>query len=401
LSCRGTSTIGRWGTAIVVAFVLAALWLPAGASAADGAIKGEVTLASGGAPVEEAAVCAEFESPPYTFECGYTEADGLYELTGLTPGEYVVEFYAGKSGKYLMHQVYDGVSRWSEATKVAVVSGAPTEGIDAALVEGGAIAGKVTDAVSGEPVDEVLVCSWLEAGEETEACAETASDGTYEIDGVAPGRNGVEFLPFEEDYEPRLVHGISVTIGAKTANVDTTLNRAVPPEGRITGHVYAAATHAALQGISVCAIWAETGETGGCALTSPTGAYTFFPVSPGAWKIAFSPEPAEVEFFERAKSDIWPTLFWNQKPTLAEADALDVTATSKFAGIDGHLGPGPVAGPSSVSVTKAPVPTTAPKPKPALVCKKGFVKKHLRGKYHCVRKRHKHHRHHHRKHRHR
>lgn len=398
MSCGGTSTIGRWGTATVVALALAALWLPASASAAEeGSISGKVTRAAGGAAVEGVEVCAETEGAVFAFKCASTEASGEYEITGLPPADYLVFFFGGDSAPYLIGQYYDGVAHWDEADEVTVSSGAKTEHIDAALVEGGAIAGKVTDAVSGAPIDEVLVCSWLEAGEETESCVETASDGTYEIDGVPPGQNGVEFLPFEEDYEPRVVHGISVSVGAKTTNVNTNLNRAVTPQGLITGHVYAAATHTALQGISVCAIWVKTGETGGCALTSNLGAYTFVPVSPGAWKIAFSPEPAEVEFAAKAKSDIWPTQFWNQKPTLAEASALDVTATSRFEGIDGLLGPGPVASLASVPQS-APTATAVAKPKPALVCKKGFVKKHLRGKQHCVRLR-KHRRHHHRKHR--
>lgn len=383
------------------------LWLPASASAADGGISGKVTLAEGGGPVEKATVCAETEGEVLDFECTETAADGSYEITGLTPADYLVFFEAGESGRYLIGQYYDGVRSWFEADDVTVNSAATTPGIDAALAEGGAIAGEVTDSVSGVPVREVLVCSALEAGAEGETCTETGNDGSYELVGVPAGLNAVEFLPFEGDYDAQVIGGVAVSVGVRKPNVNAALVHVVPAQGRISGHVRAAATQAPLQGISVCAIWVKTGKTGGCAITSPLGAYGFFPVPPGALKIVFSPEPAEVEFRPGVQSDIWPTQFWKAKPTFAEADALDVTPTSNFTGIDGLLGPGPEQptseGPSTAPGATAPAPApaaVAPKAK-SLTCRKGFVKKRLKGKVRCVERHHRRHHHHKRHHPHR
>jgi hypothetical protein len=97
LSCRGTSTIGGWGTAIVAALALGALWLPAGASAAEeGSIAGKVTRAVGGTGVDKARVCAERENTIFVFECTSTAADGSYQISSLPAGGgYVVSFEEG------------------------------------------------------------------------------------------------------------------------------------------------------------------------------------------------------------------------------------------------------------------------------------------------------------------
>lgn len=386
MSPRGFSSKQGWGLTVVVAVVLAVLVLPASASAADGGISGSVTFAPGGAQVAGAEVCAEGEGEA-GFACTSSEADGDYEISGLAPGNYVVTFGASESSPYVVFKRYPAA--------VAVTSEAITPGIDAAVSKGGAIEGTVTDKASGLPLANVEVCSIWEEGNEFDACDYTGSSGTFKLIGVHPGPHEIEFWSFEGGYESRFVN-VTVSSGS-TLSVSAALVRF---QGRISGHVYTAATHAPLAGVAVCAIWAKTGETGGCALTSSAGAYTFFPVYPGGWKIAFSPEPAEVEFAERAKSDSWPTQFWNSKPTLAAAEVLDVTATSVFTGIDGLLGPGPaLLAPSAVNpppVTTSPATTPVKKKKKPLTCRRGFVKKRVKGKSRCVRRRfhHKHHRHH-------
>lgn len=398
MSCRGISTIGGLGVAALVALVVAALVAPAVASAAgEGAISGEVTLAAGGAPAVEAEVCAEGEEGPeeFTLACVLTEADGSYEIDGLAPAGYVVSFEAGESGHYLVRQFWHGVGRYEEATRVQVTAGATASGIDAAMAEGGAIAGRVTAAVGGAPLAEVEVCSWSEPGGSFDRCTETAGDGTYELVGIAPGLHEVEFFPYTGAYEPQFRHGVSVAVGVRTESVNAALAAEPSSNGQIRGHVYAAATHAALKGVPVCAI-DESGRSRGCARTGPAGGYGFAAVPTGRWRIAFSPDPGEFEQFEPGEitADAWPTQFWNGKPTLAQADAIVVAPGGVVEGIDGLLGPGPR---SSASAPKAATPASSPapvrpKPKP-LTCRKGFAKKRVKGKTRCLR-RHKRHRHH-------
>lgn len=388
--------MGRAGAATVVALAFFAFWLAPAASAADGAISGKVTKAGVGTPVLSAEVCAETESGIFVFECTSTEADGTYEIAGLPPAGYVVSFWAGESGLYLIHQFWEGVGRYGEATEVTVVSGMTATGIDAAMVEGGAIAGKVTAAANGAPIGEVEVCSASEGGGEFDGCAYTAGDGTYEIVGVAPGLHELEFWASKGNYEPQFLSSVQVSVGVKTSNVNAALKAAPPPpNGRISGHVYRAATHEPLGGITVCAIDGFN-ESRGCAHTAKSGAYEFVGVPAGLWRVAFSPEPAEFESFEvgEIKSDAWPTQFWNLKPTLAQADAINVAEGGVITGIDGLLGPGPATTPN-------PPPTTGPASvavRPPLRCKRGLVKRRVKGKARCVKvHKHRRHRHHRRK----
>lgn len=374
--------------ATVAALILAALWLVPGASAADGGISGEVTFTGGGGPVAGAEVCAESETD---FDCAPSAGNGTYALSGLEPGDYFVSFEASEANPFVVFQAYP--------TEVAVESAMTRTGIDAAVVKGGVIAGTVRSA-SGSALAGIEVCARSEATKELESCDFSASDGSYRLRGVRPGLTEVEFWA-EFGYEPQTVHAVSVSAGG-TVNAEAHL---AAEEGRISGNVYAAANHAPLGEVTVCAIWAEFHETGGCMLTDGSGRYEFFPVPPGQFKVVYSPEPAEVEFDVKAKTDVWPTQFWNQKPTFAAADTLNVTRTSTFAGIDGFLGPGPA--PPASSGSSSPQPTTTPptpvkllpsKPKPKpLHCGKGKLKKTVKGKARCVKR----HARHHRKHRHR
>ncbi len=199
------------------------LALPAAASAADGGISGKVTLAAGGAPVLGAEVCAEEQIPPFEFECAPSAADGTFAITGLPPAGYIVEFNAGNSGLNITRQFWNGVSQFLKATEVTVAPGLITPGINAAMLEGGAIAGRVTSAATGSPIEAVEVCSWHEIDETFDGCDFTAADGTYEILGAAPGLHELEFWAFESAYETQLLHGVLVSLGVRTANVNVAL----------------------------------------------------------------------------------------------------------------------------------------------------------------------------------
>jgi Carboxypeptidase regulatory-like domain len=376
----------------LAALVVALLALPAVAFAADGQISGKVTQAVGGADVAGAQVCAENE---LDFSCTLSEADGDYEITGLATGSYFVSFEASEANPFVVFQEYP--------IEVPVTSAMTTSGINAAVIKGGVIAGSLTDAATLQPLVGFEVCSWWEQGEEFEGCAFTDIGGSFKLLGLHPGTHELEIFPSEVGYQTQIVHGVPLSAGV-TRNLEASLVRA---KARISGHVYAAVGDAPLVGVSVCAILAKTGETRACVHTDVAGAYEFFPVPTGIWKIVFSPEPAEVEFEEGVLPDAWPTQFWNQKTTLAAAEGMNVQGDG-FTDIDGLLGPGPSSGqsssggsstPSTPSATRPPLtpPVVGPKPVSKLHCPKGKVKKRVNGKPRCVtrhkaRKHHKKHR---------
>ncbi|MBS1846246.1 MAG: carboxypeptidase regulatory-like domain-containing protein, partial [Actinobacteria bacterium] len=169
--------------------------------------------------------------------------------------------------------------------------------------------------------------------------------------------------------------------------------------GQIEGTVRLAATGAPLKGVEVCITEAGEAWPLGCLKTPASGGYRFTGLWNASFKIVFSPEASELEegeFFE-IPVDSYPTQWWNGQPTFALATPIGVVPGATVGGIDGSLGPGPVVVTPPAPVTPAPPAKTvvAPKPKPKpLKCKRGFVKKKLKGKpVRCV-KRHKPARHH-------
>jgi hypothetical protein len=96
-------------------------------------------------------------------------------------------------------------------------------------------------------------------------------------------------------------------------------------------------------------------------------------VWPGSYKVVFSPEGSSNE-----GPNLYPTQWWGGQSTFATAAPIEIAPPAIVNNIDAYLVPPP-----------APVtPITAPAPKKPLKCKRGFVKRKVHGKQHCV-KRHK------------
>lgn len=95
-----------------------------------GSISGVVTSAATGRPLSEVLVCA-LSAQEAVVECSVSEADGVYRIAGIPPGEWRVGFDAGDAYQV---QFYDGVSEFSAARAVTVGVGAAVTGIDAAML---------------------------------------------------------------------------------------------------------------------------------------------------------------------------------------------------------------------------------------------------------------------------
>ncbi len=143
-------------------------------------IRGVVTDAADGSPIEGAWVCAYGSGGEEPAGCAGSNAHGEYTISRLPTGSYEVEFsvlgYEGEgffelneesSGTYeeFLTQFYDGAGSAAEADPVAVVAGEGVDGIDAAMVAGGPPpwekpALRLAPQLSGSPVaGESLSCT--------------------------------------------------------------------------------------------------------------------------------------------------------------------------------------------------------------------------------------------------
>jgi hypothetical protein len=374
--------------------------------AAGESIAGTVTDAADHAGIEGVEVCAwlnSFSEPEPSPRCVSTAADGGYEIAPLISGTYRIEFWPRGGGLNYVAQFYDDQRYWSHADPV-YTGNVPTDGIDAEMHEGGEIEGRVTSDVGGAPIEEVLVCAQQDMGDGEPGCDLTGADGEYTIVGLREGDYTVEFVPehngleflgefYDDEWSWWRGDRIPVSVGNVTSGIDAALE----PASEIRGEVTAAASGAHLQGILVCIAppldydYFYFSDFGQCQRTDSAGEYAFGGLEAGQYKAMFS-----VELWEyihqippmKPDPDGYPTVYWNEKPTWAEADVLTLTAPT-IATANARLGP--PAQPLPPVITVSPTPSAQPVSRPKKRrCRPGLTRRKVKGKRRCVRRHRKH-----------
>ena len=116
-------------------------------------------------------------------------ADGSYHITGLGPGQYIVDFSA--SGALL--QWYSSGASWRTATVISVANGQDVTGIDAALVKAASISGTIT-VPPGVDGDNVRISAYA-PGDPSVSVGSTnlRADGSYSLTYLPAGSYTVGF----------------------------------------------------------------------------------------------------------------------------------------------------------------------------------------------------------------
>ncbi len=296
---------------------------------AGGEITGKVTSAASKAAIEGIVVCA---SDTNGERCATSGTDGEYTLAGLPTGEYVVEFYPEyKSSLNYLEQYYSGKSSYSEATKVAVTAGDPTPGINAAMIAGGEITGKVTSATTKEGLGKIAVCATSGSDElGNDECTATNANGEYTIVRLTSGEYGVQFYSYGTNgnyltqyYDDKAAFAEATKVAVSAGSTTSGINAALLTGGEITGTVTSATSKKPLADVEVCAI--SGSEEYGCATTNATGQYGLTRLGTGEYKVEFS-SPAHYQ-----------TQYYNDQSSLANANTVSVTAGATTSEIDAAL----------------------------------------------------------------
>lgn len=289
----------------------------------EGAIAGTATDSSSKAAIAGIEACPlDVGTTTVAGSCATTDSHGKYLLTGLTNGEYEVDFRspAGGSLEYV-HQ------RYESGKAVTVVWGSITPRIDAQLHKGGAISGVAKDAETGQPARDVSVCAY-DAHGESEACATTGAGGSYRLPGVAAGDLTVGFettqatgayFPqyFDEVTSASEARNVPVEVGHTTAGVDASLFAETDAgDGAIAGTVVDASSSVPIAGVEICAYdVASEGLFGECTLSTAGGRYLLGGLAPGEYELEFSSPPnGEVSYLS--------TLYEEGLPVKVAADAV-------------------------------------------------------------------------------
>ncbi len=172
-----------------------------------GRISGRVYAQKNRQPIAGIKIIAERQSPKENPLFAYTDAQGFYELQGLTDGTYTVESGAAKSPdepsssrtRYLT-QFYEGRFDKALAAKLRIENGNNLTGVNFALVQSGRISGSVRSLAYGTPLPDVAITPkhlqkeilnppTPKSDERGDYLIENLPPGEYILDSVLPKRS--------------------------------------------------------------------------------------------------------------------------------------------------------------------------------------------------------------------
>ena len=176
----------------------------------------------------------------------YTGANGVYEMPvwgqAVTVKLYFFQKHVTEEEATWRPEWYDDAATLDAATPVVVPAGAWVTA-DAVMAGPGSIAGRVTDAASGEPIEGIRVRAYLADGTKARGlearCEEpgvlTGPDGDYELTPLRAGNWVVEFRDPDKQWVDQwsgggMVEDEAASIGV-TQDALTTLDAALVPGG--------------------------------------------------------------------------------------------------------------------------------------------------------------------------
>lgn len=277
-----------------------------------------------------------------------TNRHGSYQLTGLTPGRYLVQFF-NCIGHVKFGQQWSGHKLLEKsAAPVTVSSATTTGGINATLAPAALISGRVTSP-SGKPVSGVCVSALSFAARDIEQ-ARTNAAGEYTIRGLATAHYSLTFRPCGRPGS--LATATLASIAAQAGTTRSGVNVRLTPAGTISGTLRAGISgQPDGAGTCVTAIPARSARNSPAAFessevtqTQARGHYTLRDLAPGSYKLYFNDVTCAYlgsdsgDFNDDVSSPVsFAAQWYKDRLTEAAADEVTVAASRATSGIDATL----------------------------------------------------------------
>lgn len=263
------------------------------ALAAGATLSGKVT-GPGGAPLDGVTVYVSSQDDSFQ-DAFSTDATGAYTASGLPAGIYRALFRADS----YIPEAYNNQPDSGRADLIAVPAQGTVNGIDAELASGATVRGRVTDAATGLPIDDIFV-ELLDLDGKRVETALTQADGSYATPAtLASGEYLVRFNADERfascSYvtafyggQLRIEDAMRITVSAPTAasGIDAQLSRGSILFGRVTDE----ATGTPITNGRVTVLDAQNRSVGFGRLTFLGGWHTETALPSGSYRLRFEDE---------------------------------------------------------------------------------------------------------------
>ncbi|MCX6583459.1 MAG: carboxypeptidase regulatory-like domain-containing protein [Candidatus Aminicenantes bacterium] len=294
-----------------------------------GSVTGTVTDISGN-PIQNVNVCVYITSGSY--KSALTNPEGKYEVVGMATGNYKVYFNAASTG--YCSEWYIDKSTYAAADPVGVTAEQTTPGIDAQLILGGTLTGRVADE-SGNGIQNVRVRLY-DSGNKTVSIVATNSSGNYTLVGILPGSYRVYFDAtyvagnyVSEYYNDKFILSRADAINI-TSGQTTTIDAVLSPGGIMSGRV----TDTGGNGIANVHVSVRNAYSNGqykYKYTDGSGNYTIQGIPASLCKVYFNTDSTTASYVPE---------WYNDKTDSYYAQIFTVTPGQTFSGINAVLASG-------------------------------------------------------------
>jgi hypothetical protein len=195
---RHSSTLGRARMAALLVFAVGVAVVGIGigpevaVAAGTASISGTVTGAGSPAIPVAGDYVSAYLSDGTLATNSVTDSSGRYQLSGLGPGSYTLDF-GGQPSVPWLEQWWSGQSQHWTAQFFTVAAGAQVIGKDAVLPKGGTISGTVRASTHTPAAGvDILFMLLRSDGDQFLTSTQTAADGSYSVSGLASGNYSVQ-----------------------------------------------------------------------------------------------------------------------------------------------------------------------------------------------------------------